>query len=46
VHSLYNFVEGVNAGTQTKPSLADGLYIQHVLDTALKSARENKELQI
>lgn len=46
VHSLYNFLEGVNKGEQVKPSLKDGLYIQRVLDTVYKSAELNKELDI
>ncbi|MDR0645438.1 MAG: Gfo/Idh/MocA family oxidoreductase [Elusimicrobiota bacterium] len=46
VHSLYDFIEGVAAGKQVAPSIKDGLYIQHVLDTAMQSARQNKELEI
>ncbi|MDR0735007.1 MAG: Gfo/Idh/MocA family oxidoreductase [Elusimicrobiota bacterium] len=46
IHSLYNFVESVNTGAQTNPSLADGLYIQSVLDRALKSSKENREIEI
>jgi predicted dehydrogenase len=46
VHSLYSFLEGVTQGKQVSPSLKDGLYIQNLLDTAFKSALENKEMPV
>ncbi|MHC1695316.1 MAG: Gfo/Idh/MocA family protein [Eubacteriales bacterium] len=38
VHSLYTFMENVQAGREGNPSLADGAYIQHVMECAYKSA--------
>ena len=46
VHSLYTFLQNVQAGKQSSPSLTDGLYIQHVLDSVYKSAELNREVDI
>lgn len=46
VHSLYNFLQNVQAGTQAHPSLKDGLYIQNLLDNVYKSAELNKEIEL
>lgn len=37
-HSLYCFLDAVNQGKQTAPSLADGLYVQSVLDAVYQSS--------
>lgn len=46
VHSLYTFLQNVQAGKQSAPSIKDGLYVQHVLDSVYKSAELNREVDI
>jgi len=38
VHSLYNLLDCIAAGRQPRPSLADGLYLQRVLEAVRESA--------
>lgn len=38
VHCLYHFLNGIDSGTPTQPSLTDGAYIQHVMERAYHSA--------
>ena len=40
VHSLYNLLDCIAAGRQPKPSLADGLYLQRVLEAVRASAEK------
>lgn len=38
---LYNFLECVHAGKKGNPGLAQGIYIQHLMDAVRKSAENN-----
>jgi predicted dehydrogenase len=40
VHCLYNFVAAVAEGRPARPSLADGIRLQYILERIRESARE------
>ncbi len=42
--ALYEFLRAVHENRPASPSLADGLYVQTVLDAMYQSAQENKEI--
>ena len=46
VHSLYSFCSNVYHGRPGTPSIDDGIYIQHVMDCAARSAEEKQWVDI
>ena len=46
VHSLYSFLDCVYNGKPCKPDLADGAYIQHVMEAAYASDRAGARVQV
>lgn len=46
VHSLYSFVDNVMNGRPGSPSLADGAYIQRVMEAVYQAAREGREVRL
>ncbi|MGD0094524.1 MAG: Gfo/Idh/MocA family oxidoreductase [Planctomycetota bacterium] len=46
VHSLYSFLKCVAEGTPPAPSLADGLYLQRVLEAACESAAADRWVEL
>lgn len=46
VHSLYNFLSCVDAGTQPSPSLVEGAYIQYVIEKAFESDRLQSRVEL
>lgn len=44
IHCLWNFLSHVNAGTPAQPDLADGIYLQRVMDSAVKSADSGRRV--
>lgn len=46
VHSLYEFLNGVHCGAPCRPDIADGAYIQRVMQAAYESERKSEWIQI
>ncbi len=46
VHSLYAFLHAVTTGAEARPSLADGLHLQRILETVRRSAEEGRWLDL
>ena len=46
VMSMYHFLNAVYTGEQNAPSFADALYVQRIMDAALRSAKTGKEVSL
>lgn len=44
VMSMYHFLDAVYTGKQNAPSFADALYVQRIMDAALRSAKTGEEV--
>lgn len=46
VMSMYHFLDAVYTGKQNAPSFADALYVQEIMDAALRSAEQGGEVSV
>ena len=46
VMSMYHFLDAVHCGRQNSPSFADALYVQRIMDAALRSNETGKEERV